>query len=161
MRHPSPEHGSSQNITPIPSAPIWSLSVSPTHTLLCLSTTAPTLSFLSIPPHGALEPPPPHLLRCESLPSRTRTVSLAWGPPKVAEVDGDRQWIDTYIVTGNSDSSLRKWELPSPLEAGRPVGRVTLKARAVVEKVQKKGRGAQKSHGSQKGTIVWGVGVLA
>lgn len=77
------------------------------------------------------------------------------------ELEGEKQWVDTYIITGNSDSSIRKWDLPSPAESGRSIGRVTLKSRAVVEKVQKNGRGAgKKSHGNQKGTIVWGVGVL-
>lgn len=150
----------SQSLTPIPSAPIWSMTVSPTHQLLCLSTTAPTLSFLSIPPSGPLEPPPAHLLRCDAVPSRTRTVSIAWAPPKVAQNDGEDIWADTYLITGHSDSSFRKWELPLPTELGRPGIRVSLRARAVVEKVQKNGRGGKKVHGSQKGTIVWGVAVL-
>lgn len=154
------ETGRIVGITPVPSAPIWSMSVSPTHTLLCLSTTAPTLSFLSIPPTGPLEPPPAHLLRCESVPSRTRTVSIAWAPPKATQIDGETVWTDTYIITGNSDSSFRKWELPQPTESGRMGVRVSLKGRAVVEKVQKNGRGGRKNNGSQKGTIVWGVGVL-
>lgn len=105
-----------------------------------------------------MEPPPPHLFRSDALPSRCRTVSIAWGPPKLVTIDGEDEWRDSYLVTGNSDSSFRKWDLPSPSDGSRGLGRVTLKSRAVVEKVQK--TGLNKKPGNQKGTIVWGVGVL-
>lgn len=153
----------SQSLTSIPSAPIWSMSVSPTHTLLCLSTTAPTLSFLSIPVHaGPLEPAPPHLLRSDSVPSRTRTVSIAWAPPRVALVDGHEAWVDTYIITGHSDSSYRKWQLPSAGDESKIGSRINLVSRGVVEKLQKSGRGGSKKNAAVggKGTIVWGVAVL-
>lgn len=136
------------------------MSVSPTQELLCLTTNSPSLHFVSIPPplFGGgvmpLEPAPSHLLRSETLPSRTRTVSVAWGVPKLLQDEnGDWTWRDTYLITGNSDSSFRRWELPSPTSAGGG-GRVMIKARAVVEKV------AKGKKGSHKGTIVWGVGVL-
>ncbi|KAK4688303.1 U3 small nucleolar RNA-associated protein 4, partial [Tremellales sp. Uapishka_1] len=152
----------------IPSPPLWSLSVSPTHSLLCLTTTSPSLHFLSIPPpmsssssFTALEPPPSYLLRSDTLPSKTRTVSVAWGVPKLVEIDGEWEWRDSYLVTGNSDSSFRKWELPAPGSEAQGHARVLLKSRAVVEKVQKANRGGKKGGGAnQKGTIVWGVGVL-
>ncbi|KAL1412484.1 U3 small nucleolar RNA-associated protein [Vanrija albida] len=146
---------------PIPSPPLWSMSVSPTQSLLCLTTNSANLHFVSIPPPllpgsvTQLEPPPAHLLRSDALPSRTRTVSVAWGIPKLVQEDDEWVWRDTYLVTGNSDSSFRRWELPLPATAGTPQGRVTLKSRAVVEKV---GKGSKK--GAHKGTIVWGVGVL-
>lgn len=132
------------------------MSVSPTHQYLCLATTSPTLHFLSITPSG-LEPPPAHLLRSDALPSRTRTVSIAWGPPRpVKSSSSDTyDWRDTYLVTGNSDSSFRKFDLLPP-DASRPgAGRVALSDRAVVEKQSK---GARKNNA--KGTIVWGVAVL-
>ncbi|WWC92534.1 uncharacterized protein L201_007493 [Kwoniella dendrophila CBS 6074] len=175
----------------IPSPPLWTLSVSPTHDLLCLSTGSQSLHFLSIPSatifnkSPRLEPPPSHLLRCDTLPSRTRTVSIAWGIPKLVKVssssevpskkdeDGDEEgddeeeeweWRNTYLITGNSDSSFRKWELPAPLDPSKPAlnNRVLLKSRAVLEKLAKPGRGGKKasSGNSNKGTIVWGVGVL-
>ncbi|WRT70913.1 uncharacterized protein IL334_007912 [Kwoniella shivajii] len=165
----------------IPSPPLWSLSVSPTHDLLCLATSSASLHFLTIPQptifdsSPALAPPPSHLLRCDTLPSRTRTVSIAWGIPKLERVsdahsaqdendDDQWEWRDNYLITGNSDSSFRRWELPPPLNPNKPgLNRVILKSRAVVEKVAKPGRGGKKiSQGSsnQKGTIVWGVGVL-
>jgi U3 small nucleolar RNA-associated protein 4 len=72
--------------------------------------------------------------------------------------DGEWVWRDTYIITGNSDSSFRKWELPVFGIGGGDArqGRVLLKSRAVVEKIGKiKGKRV-----ANKGTIVWGVGVL-
>ncbi|WVR08787.1 hypothetical protein IAU60_005845 [Kwoniella sp. DSM 27419] len=155
----------------IPSPPLWSISVAPTQDLLCLATTSPNLHFLSIPsptifnPSPPLAPPPSHLLRCDTLPSRTRTVNIAWGVPKLEKVsdeDDEWEWRNQYLITGNSDSSFRKWEIPPPLDPSKPgLNRVVLKSRAVVEKVNKAGRGGKKGpQGSQKGTIVWGVGVL-
>lgn len=152
-----------QSTYPIPSPPLWSISVSPTHQLLALATSSPSLHFLSISSHsGPLGPPPAHLLRSEGLPSRTRTVSLAWGIPKIVksvEEPGEWVWRDTYIVTGNSDSSFRKWDIPeesSGVTAGRPgQGRVTIQSRAVVEKI-----GKVRGKKVNKGTIVWGTAVL-
>ncbi|WWD20897.1 hypothetical protein CI109_105375 [Kwoniella shandongensis] len=155
----------------IPSPPLWSLSVSPTHDLLCLATTSPSLHFLSIPqptyftPSPPLSPPPSHLLRSDTLPSRTRTVSIAWGVPKVERVmdsQDEWEWRNTYLITGNSDSSFRKWDIPPPLDPSRSgLNRVILKSRSVVEKLGKPGRGGKKpATGMQKATIVWGVGVL-
>lgn len=135
------------------------MSVSPTHQLLCLATTSPNLHFLSITSTG-LEPAPSHLLRTDALPSRTKTVSIAWGPPRCVKSPDDANtwsWSDTYLVTGNSDSSFRKFDLPpSTATSGSASGngRVTLSGRSVVEK-QSKG---SKKNG--KGTIVWGVSVL-
>jgi U3 small nucleolar RNA-associated protein 4 len=92
-------------------------------------------------------------------------VSIAWGPPRIV----NDEWVDTYLVTGNSDSSFRKWELPDLSEEGGGggagtgrLGRVLLAGRSVVERVLKNGRGpsGKKAVGNQKGTIVWGVGVL-
>lgn len=137
----------------LPSPPLWSLTVSPTHSLLCLASTSPSLHFLSIPSSGPLEPPPIQLLRSDTLPYRVRTVSVAWGVPTL--VDG--VWRDSYLITGNSDSSFRKWEIPAPPDPSRVgQGRVTIRARAVTEKVAKTKNGKR----SGKGTIVWGVGVL-
>lgn len=94
------------------------------------------------------------MLRCDSLPSRTRTVSLAWGPPQsVQSSSGGWEWVDTYLVSGNSDSSFRKWEIPSSDPSTAGSGRVTIKGRSVVEKIKATKRGP-------KGTIVWGTAVL-
>jgi U3 small nucleolar RNA-associated protein 4 len=149
-----------QSTYPIPSPPLWSISVSPTHKYICLATSSPSLHFLSIPSTPTpLEPPPSHLLRSDTLPSRTRTVSLAWAIPKLQKGEEGWEWRDSYIITGNSDSSFRKWEIPASSSSDgsrQGQGRVVLKSRAVVEKIGKiKGK---KVNG--KGTIVWGVGVL-
>ncbi|ODN79167.1 hypothetical protein L198_07917 [Cryptococcus wingfieldii CBS 7118] len=136
----------------IPQAPLWSLAVAPTQDLLVMATTSPNLHFLSIPPASmldpspALAPPPSHLLRSDALPSRTRTVSIAFAPPALVRVgreqDDEWEWRNTGLVTGNSDSSWRRWEIPPPNDGSR-IGpsRVLLKGRA-------------------KATIVWNVGVL-
>lgn len=150
----------SQSTYPIPSPPLWSMSVSPTHQLLCMATSSPALHFLSIPAYDApLEPPPTHLLRSDTLQSRTRTVSLAWGVPKIVKTEDEGwAWRDTYLVTGNSDSSFRKWDIPqeSSVGGGRAgQGRVTIRSRAVVEKI-----GKVRGKKSNKGTIVWGIAVL-
>nr|XP_019050895.1 hypothetical protein I302_01338 [Kwoniella bestiolae CBS 10118]OCF29825.1 hypothetical protein I302_01338 [Kwoniella bestiolae CBS 10118] len=140
----------------IPSPPLWTLSVAPTQDLLCLSSSSATLHFLSIPQptifnkSPRLEPPPSELLRCDTLPSRTRTVSIAWGIPKLVKSsssseDGEWEWRNTYLITGNSDSSFRKWDLPPPLDPSKP------------NLINRKAGGQA---GNSKGTIVWGVGVL-
>ncbi|TYJ51515.1 hypothetical protein B9479_007911 [Cryptococcus floricola] len=155
----------------IPQAPLWSLAVAPTQDLLVMATTSPNLHFLSIPPatmfdpSPALAPPPSHLLRSDALPSRTRTVSIAFSPPSLVRVgreqDEEWEWRNTGLVTGNSDSSWRRWEIPAPNDGSR-IGpsRVLLKGRAVVEKLQKSGRGGKKAvggAGGQKATIVWNL----
>ena len=79
-------------------------------------------------------------------------LSLAWGPPvprqrpqKTAtsddssdDDDDEDEWEDSWLVTGGSDSSLRKWDIAT----GRPIERM----------------GVDKSRGER--TLVWTVGVL-
>ncbi|WVN86073.1 uncharacterized protein L203_101231 [Cryptococcus depauperatus CBS 7841] len=151
---------------PIPSPPLWSIAVAPTQDLLCLATASPNLHFVSIPqatvfdPAPPLSDPPAYLLRADPLPSRTRTVSIAFAPPSLYRTDsGEWEYRNTAIVTGNSDSSWRYWTIPAPGSGGGR--RLVLKGRAVVEKVQKAGRGGSKpGAGAGKATIVWGVAVL-
>lgn len=101
-----------------------------------------------------------HLRRFDHV--KCRTLSIAWGPPvprqpkqKVngsanqrhneREESGDDSdddeygWTDSWLVTGGSDSSLRKWDIG----AGRPTDRM------VTDKIK----------GDR--TLVWTVGVLA
>jgi len=92
---------------------------------------------------------------------KCRILSIAWGPPVPQQpkpkVDGsanqhhDREesgddseddeyeWTDSWLVTGGSDSSLRKWDIST----GRPTDRM------MTDKVK----------GDR--TLVWAVGVLA
>lgn len=48
---------------------------------------------------------------------KCRILSVAWGPPipkenpsQDEEDEDDDEWVDTWLVTGCSDSSLRKWD---------------------------------------------------
>ena len=77
-------------------------------------------------------------------------LSIAWGPPKNKtkkdfdpkaesdDDDDDDEWSDSWLVTGCSDSSLRKWDVAT----GRMVDRM----------------GTNKVRGER--TLVWTVGVL-
>lgn len=87
---------------------------------------------------------------------KCRILSIAWGPPAPRqpnpngaangqEESGDESddeehgWTDSWLVTGGSDSSLRKWDI----RTGRPTDRM----------------GTDKIKGDR--TLVWTVGVLA
>lgn len=92
---------------------------------------------------------------------KSRILSIAWGPPiprqlqpktnwskKISQVDDssddsddddEEEWMDSWLVTGGSDSSLRKWDVST----GRPTDRM----------------GTDKMKGER--TLVWTVGVLA
>lgn len=89
---------------------------------------------------------------------KCRILSIAWGPPvprpKVNgsanqlndqdesgddSDDEEHGWIDSWLVTGGSDSSLRKWDIST----GRPTDRM----------------GTDKMKGDR--TLVWAVAVLA
>lgn len=81
---------------------------------------------------------------------KSRLLSIAWGPPTPRQIKTDKMedssdddedeedWIDSWLVTGCSDSSLRKWDLGT----GR-----------VVQKMS-----TDKVRGER--TLVWTVGVL-
>ncbi len=80
-------------------------------------------------------------------------LSIAWGPPvprvrsqtqkdtatdSSDDDDDDDDWTDSWLVTGGSDSSLRKWDVTT----GRVIERMG------VDKVR------------NERTLVWTVGVL-
>jgi U3 small nucleolar RNA-associated protein 4 len=79
-------------------------------------------------------------------------LSIAWGPPVPRrqktdadegssdgdEGDDEENWSDSWLVTGGSDSSLRKWDVTT----GRVINRM----------------GTDKIRGER--TLVWTVGVL-
>ncbi|KIL71045.1 hypothetical protein M378DRAFT_66031 [Amanita muscaria Koide BX008] len=87
---------------------------------------------------------------------KSRVLSIAWGPPTPKQNrannrtatpeelseddddDDDDDWTDSWLVTGGSDSSLRKWDVTT----GREIDRMA------TEKI----RGER--------TLVWSVGVL-
>lgn len=84
---------------------------------------------------------------------KCRVLSIAWGPPRPRQRkkidstptdessdndDGDDDWDDAWLVTGGSDSSIRKWDV----RTGRVIDRM----------------GTDKMRGER--TLVWTVGVL-
>jgi len=84
---------------------------------------------------------------------KCRILSIAWGPPvsrpfgktsarggrEDSDSDEDEdEWTDSWLVTGGSDTSLRKWDVAS----GRVMDRM----------------GVGKMRGER--TLVWTVGVL-
>ncbi|KAF7339657.1 WD-REPEATS-REGION domain-containing protein [Mycena sanguinolenta] len=121
---------------------IWSMSVNPASTLLALGCEDGTVRLLSLA-NDTLT----HHRRFDRV--KCRVLSIAWGPPtprassssKTADESSDDEddgWTDTWLVTGGSDSSLRKWDVGS----GRPLDRM----------------GTDKIRGER--TLVWSVGVL-
>lgn len=84
---------------------------------------------------------------------KCRILSVAWGPPVApahlkqklqkghAEVSDEEEgeWSDSWLVTGNSDSSIRKWDLST----GRAVQKMS----------------TDRTKGER--TLVWAVGALA
>ena len=87
--------------------------------------------------------------------AKCRVMSIAWGPPKPPRAnlgtkertadedeedsDDDDEWTDEWLVTGGSDSSLRKWDV----KTGRVVDKM------ITDKLKK------------QATLVWAVTVLA
>jgi U3 small nucleolar RNA-associated protein 4 len=85
---------------------------------------------------------------------KCRLLSIAWGPPiprqakavinttsndgSDSDEDDEDDWNDSWLVTGGSDSSLRKWDVAT----GRVLDRM----------------GTDKMRGER--TLVWTVGVL-
>ena len=81
---------------------------------------------------------------------KCRLLSIAWGPPRPREAakerhadddsddNDDDEWTDSWLVTGGSDSSLRKWDVST----GRVIDRMG------TDKVR------------DERTLVWTVGVL-
>jgi len=127
---------------------IWSIAANPSSSSLALGCEDGTVRILSVA-HDTLT----HLRRFDRV--KCRMLSIAWGPPvprqsqrtpqkNLGEESSDEEdededdWTDSWLVTGGSDSSLRKWDLAT--------GRVT--ERMGVDKV----RGER--------TLVWTVGVL-
>ena len=75
-----------------------------------------------------------HLRRLDRV--KCRILSIAWGPPvppttwlknnrapdnEDSDQDEDDEWADSWLITGGSDSSLRKWDI----KTGRVLDRMT------------------------------------
>ncbi|KAG2057126.1 WD40 repeat-like protein [Suillus hirtellus] len=130
---------------------IWSIAANPASTLLALGCEDGSVRLLSLAA-DTLQ----HHRRFDRI--KSRILSIAWGPPaprppkqRTAKKtdsgmdsdddsdDDEDEWTDTWLVTGGSDSSLRKWDVAT----GRSTDRM----------------GTDKMKGER--TLVWTVGVLA
>ncbi|KAI0735408.1 WD40 repeat-like protein [Earliella scabrosa] len=122
---------------------IWSISPNPASTILALGCEDGSVRLVTLQ-YDELN----HLHRLDRV--KSRILSIAWGPPVPRQTktqpadadsesdDDDDDWTDSWLVTGCSDSSLRKWDFTS----GRALERM----------------GTDKIRGER--TLVWAVGVL-
>ncbi|KAJ7071242.1 WD40-repeat-containing domain protein [Mycena amicta] len=121
---------------------IWSISVNPASNIIALGCEDGTVRLLSIA-NDTLS----HYRRFDRV--KCRVLSIAWGPPTPkatpaattddsSDEDEDDYWTDSWLVTGGSDSSLRKWDV----KTGRVIDRM----------------GTDRIRGER--TLVWAVGVL-
>ncbi|KAI5898640.1 WD40 repeat-like protein [Schizophyllum commune H4-8] len=130
---------------------IWSIAANPSSSQLALACEDGTVRILSLA-HDTLT----HHRRFDRV--KSRILSLAWGPPiprkptpkKAAasssnsdsddssDEEEEDAWSDSWLITGCSDSSLRKWDL----KTGRVIDRM----------------GVDRLRGER--TLVWTVGVL-
>ncbi|KAM5538245.1 hypothetical protein V8D89_008132 [Ganoderma adspersum] len=137
------EKGCIKRTLPSQGGPIWSLSPNPASTVLALGCEDGAVRLVSL-----LYDELNHLRRLDRV--KSRILSIAWGPPVPRQIKGqntnadsdsdddDDDWSDSWLVTGCSDSSLRKWDFSS----GRALERM----------------GTDKIRGER--TLVWTVGVL-
>ncbi|KAJ7431800.1 quinon protein alcohol dehydrogenase-like superfamily [Mycena galericulata] len=121
---------------------IWSMSLNPGSNLLALGCEDGTVRLLSLADDTLT-----HHRRFDRV--KCRVLSIAWGPPSPRQTlarkttddssdDEEDDWTDAWLVTGGSDSSLRKWDVAS----GRVIDRM----------------GTDKIRGER--TLVWSVCVL-
>ncbi|TFK57442.1 WD40 repeat-like protein [Heliocybe sulcata] len=140
------EKGCVKRTIPSHGGSIWCLAPNPASTLLALGCEDGSVRILSLADDSIMHHR--HFDRVKS-----RLLSIAWGPPvprqmtagekpssESSDEDDDSldDWSDSWIVTGGSDSSLRKWDFAS----GRVVDRM----------------GTDKIRGER--TLVWAVAVL-
>ncbi|KII93432.1 hypothetical protein PLICRDRAFT_152118 [Plicaturopsis crispa FD-325 SS-3] len=126
---------------------IWSIAANPASTHLALGCEDGAVRLLSLV-HDSLS----HQRRFDKV--KCRLLSIAWGPPVPRQAstdskagqgsddssddDDEEDWTDSWLVTGGSDSSLRKWDVAT----GRVLERM----------------GTDKMRGER--TLVWTVGTL-
>lgn len=109
------------------------MAVNPASTKIALGCEDGTVRLLSIANDSLT-----HYRRFDHV--KSRLLSICWGPPvSVRSKDSDQyEWSDSWLVTGGSDGSIRKWEVSS----GRVLDRMT----------------AEKVRGER--TLIWAVAVL-
>ncbi|KAL5534622.1 hypothetical protein ACEPAG_1085 [Sanghuangporus baumii] len=126
---------------------IWCMAANPTCTQLALGCEDGRVRLIDVS-NGEMS----HLRRFDR--ARCRILSIAWGPPvpptpskprdndeddESSSEDEDDEWTDSWLVTGGSDSSLRKWDV----KTGRILDRMS----------------TDKARGER--TLVWTVSILA
>lgn len=123
--------------------PIWSIAANPASTILALGCEDGSVRLINLQYEELT-----HLRRLDRV--KSRILSIAWGPPvprqtkgQTAQADSDsddddEDWTDSWLVTGCSDSSLRKWDLAT----GRVLDRMS----------------TDKIRGER--TLVWAVGTF-
>lgn len=122
---------------------IWCMAANPASDFLALGCEDGTVRLLSL-----FNDTLTHYRRFDRV--KCRVLSIAWGPPVPprpkkqtsatdnSDDDDDESWNDAWLVTGGSDSSIRKWDVLS----GRVLDRM----------------GTDKVRGER--TLVWTIGVL-
>lgn len=121
---------------------IWSISANPASNMLALGCEDGCVRLLSLE-NDTLA----HHRRFDRV--KCRLLSIAWGPPVPRQLmaitadgsdsdDDEDDWSDSWLVTGGSDSSLRKWDVST----GRVLDRLS----------------TDRMRGER--TLVWTVGVL-
>ncbi|KAF9036469.1 WD40 repeat-like protein [Hymenopellis radicata] len=101
---------------------IWSIAVNPASTLLALGCEDGSVRILSLAEDNLT-----HFRRFDRV--KSRLLSIAWGPPvlkttseSTSTAEEDYEWTDSWLATGGSDSSLRKWDV----KTGRPSERMNV-----------------------------------
>ncbi|KAG6832228.1 hypothetical protein H0H92_004193 [Tricholoma furcatifolium] len=122
---------------------IWCMAANPASNMLALGCEDGTVRLLSLVNDTLI-----HLRHLDRV--KCRVLSIAWGPPvpqyaqkssAAHDSDSDDEedtWKDSWLVTGSSDSSIRKWDVST----GRVIDRM----------------GTDRIRGER--TLVWTVGVL-
>ncbi|KIK71282.1 hypothetical protein GYMLUDRAFT_90263 [Collybiopsis luxurians FD-317 M1] len=85
---------------------IWSVTANAAGTMLALGCEDGTIRLISVA-DDTLK----HHKRFDRV--KCRILSVAWGPPIPKENPSDEdddEWVDSWLITGCSDSSLRKWD---------------------------------------------------
>jgi len=146
-------NGSIMRTVPSQGGAVWCLAANPVGTVLAIGCEDGCVRLVDIADDG-------FVLRRKFDRVKTRILSIAWGPPvapqkrkrspintdeREEEKDEDNsdeedgRWRDEWLVTGCSDSSLRKWDVKS----GRAVERMST------------------DRTRNEPTLVWAVGVLS
>lgn len=98
---------------------IWSVSANPKSTIIALGCEDGSIQLLSTEYDGLS-----HLRKLGKI--KTRLLSIAWGPPvpsnsrpsagttpesgDSSDDENHDDWLDSWLVTGCADSSIRKWD---------------------------------------------------